>query len=675
MPAFLRTSLPRAIRDALFPPDPGALRLRTAFAATLAGVLTFVLLLLAGTVVAVPVADRILGFAIALFIGASLHDRTPRARLITIAFAPFPAFAAVALATLLLGSPLAGAMVVPPIMFAVAAGAARGPRYALFGIVMLIAYFIGLVTRQPPATLPFRLLVLLLAGGSVALVRGVLLPDRPQAELARLRRAVQADIAGILAHIAAAVAAGCWTDPARAALRRDIDRFGEAVMLAQARVAAIAAQLPGQEGVWLHLLEIELATERTARIALEDLGTPADRAPLLTAVEAMQHDRIPPPAGCAAALATALGMLGDVWRDAPGDVQRSAPGDVQRNASGDVRRKAPEAMAPVAAAPPPTAAPWLRPAIQTAIAAAVAIAGGELVSPNRWYWAAFAAFVMFQGTRSRTESVFKGVQFMLGTLAGVVVGTLVAALLSGHEIFTLAVIVGAVFLAFQANQAAYGAMVFWLTIILGLLFGMLGYFTPDLLLLRLQEAAVGAACGALVASLVLVQREHAATRDAIAAFLRALGALVDSAGRRLLGGPPEPDLAVRILATEQRLHELSAIARSEQWGPAAVRTGPLRRRMLLLQACEQWARELGRISLQDVRIADPARAHLVDVTVARIDAILPGLVDRLDTGAAEPRRGNPSSGTWAPAPQVALSDRAVRLLLRIDAALAQLALP
>ncbi|MBW4092821.1 MAG: FUSC family protein [Proteobacteria bacterium] len=668
MPASLRSWVPRIAMDVLFPPDPGALRLRAAFAATLAGVLTFFLVMALGTVVAVPVADRILGFAIALFIAANLRDPTPRQRLATIALAPVAAFAATTLAAFLLDRPLTAATAVPPMMFVVAYAAARGPRYALLGIVALIAYFVGLVTRQPPPTLPIRLLVLLLAAGDAALVRGLLLADRPEAELARLRHAIRAGIGGILARIAAALAAGGWTPAARTALHRDIDRFGEAVMLAQARVAAIAAEVPGKETIWLHLLELELATERTARMALEDLGAPADRPPLAATLDALRHGRALPEARGTGPLANALALLDRVLRTPPhtGLPAVGAPG----NAPGGSQ----EAARTVAAAPPPPAAPpALRPALQTAIAAAVAVAGGAMISPNRWYWAAFAAFVMFQGTRSRAESIAKGVQFMLGTLAGVVAGTLVATLLAGHDILTMAAIVAAVFLAFQANVAAYGTMVFWITIILGLLFGMLGYFTPDLLLLRLQEAAVGAACGALVASLVLVRREGAATRDATIAFLRALDTLVDGAGAALLGAPPAADLPARILTAEQRFHELNAIARSEQRAPMAARNEVLRRHMLLLEACEQWARELGQMSLNGVRLADPALARAAQESVARITTTLPSLIGRLaDATPPGPIDAAPApNGT--PNLEGGLPERAVRLLLRIDAALVHLA--
>jgi uncharacterized membrane protein YccC len=634
----------------LFPPDPGALRLLSALRATVAGVLTFILVILLGTVIAVPSSDRILGFAIALFIAATVRDATAHQRLVTIALAPLAAFVATALSGVLLEQPLAAAIAVPPIMFVVAYGSALGPRYASLGMVALIAYIVGLVTRQPPDTLPIRLVVLLLAAGDAALVRHVLLPERPQAELDRLRRAIHAGIARVIGRIADAVTAGSWTDPTRAELRREVYRLGEMIMLAQSRVAALAAELPGQGNRWLHLLEIELATERVARVALRDLGGPADRAQLLATLDALRHGTEPPPQQSSGRLAMALALLDHVLHGTP----RAAP-------------------APAAAPPPASTAPGLRPAFQTAIAAGLAIVGGELVSPNRWYWAAFAAFVMFQGTRSRGESVAKGVQFIIGTLAGVVVGVLVATLLSGHEVLSLAAIVVAVFLAFQANVAAYGVMVFWITIILGLLFGMLGYFTPDLLLLRLEEAIVGAACGALVASVVLVRREHAATLDATVDFLHALGQAVDSAARALLDNSTEPDLAARVLTEEQRFRDLSAIAQSEQSGLAASRNETLRRRMLLLEACEQWSRELCQISLQSAGLNDPTLARSVRETVARIDGTLQVLISSLAKQSAIPLATDEPAEDPGPALHDEPSHRAARLLLRIDAALTHLA--
>jgi uncharacterized membrane protein YccC len=320
-----------------------------------------------------------------------------------------------------------------------------------------------------------------------------------------------------------------------------------------------------------------------------------------------------------------------------------------------------------------TSAPALRSALQTAIATGLAIAVGELVSPNRWYWAAFAAFVMFQGTRSRGESLAKGLQFMFGTLAGVVAGMLFATLLSGHELLTMVAIVVAVFLAFQANVAAYGMMIFWITIILSLVFGLLGYFTPDLLLLRLKEAAVGAASGALVASVVLVRRDFSAVQDAIAAFLRALGELIDCATRGLLDGQAEPTLAARILAAEQRFHDLSAAARSRQSGLGGSGDEWLRRRMILLEACEQWARELGQIALQSTRLDDPALAQAARETAARIATTLPDLLKRMADQSGVSRIDNEPATKLGSVFNDDPPHRAVRLLLRIDAALVHMA--
>ncbi len=633
----------------MLPPDPGALRLLGALRATLAAVLTFLLVLLLGTITAVPVTDRILGFAVALFIAVNVRDSTLEQRLVTIALAPFVAFAATAIAALLLHQPLAAAAIVPFMMFAICYGATRSSRYASLGIVALIAYFVGLVTRQPPNTLPLRLVVLALAAGNAALIRCVVMPERPQAELDRLCRAIHTAIDRVLQRIEAASEIGAWTAAGREELHRETYRLGEIVMMAQARVAAMGVERPDQGGRWLHLLAIELATERTARIALQDLGSAEDRAELLATLHALRNGTEPPPQRSMIPLATALALLGHVTREAP----RTAP--------------------PPAATPAPTTTtPGLHPAIQSAIASALAIIAGASVSPNRWYWAAFSAYVMFQGTRSRSESIAKGVRFMIGTLAGVITGALLAALVSGHELLAMAAIVIAVFLAFQVNQAAFGVMVFWITIILGLMFGMLGYFAPELLLLRLKETAAGAACGALIASCVLVRREHTARNDATIAFLLALSESINSAGRMLLDGKPEPELGTRILLAEQRFRDLNSLVQAEQSSHPLSRNDELHRRIVLLEACEQWARELGQLCLRGMRLSVPELTAPVRQAVAGINASVSALIRKLDARSALPPPSREPADNLGQFRRDQPEQYAVRLLLRIDAALLNL---
>jgi uncharacterized membrane protein YccC len=636
-----------AVIDHLFPPDPGLLRLLAALRATLAGVMTFFVVVLLGLILDLPVIDRVLGFAISLFIAATVRDSDTRQKFVTILLGGLAAGLATMMAAALIRHPVAGAAVLPPIMFVVAYFSIRSPRYASMGLVAMVAYLIGLVSKQPLETVPARWVILFFATADAALIRCLLLPERPQAELERLRRGVRRGIAKALRLIEAAVSAGEWTPRGRAGLRREVARLGEIIMLAQARLATLAAQNPGQGSRWLQLLEIELAVERVARIALGTLGSPAERPALLTRFADLRQTP-PPPAGepGGGKLGAALDMLGRVLRRVPRT----------------------DLVNPAAAPAPAGGSGW-RPAFQTGIAGAIAIACSELVLPNRWYWAAFAAFVMFQGTRSRGESIAKGTAFVIGTFAGMVAGVVLAALLAGHELLSVTAIVAAVFLAFQANVVAYGVMIFWITIILGLLFGMLGYITFDLLLLRLEEAAIGAASGVVVACFVLVRRERAVTHDAAIGFLRALRELVRSAATVLLGRGTASGLPARIMAVEQAFRDLSAIAAAQQSSVPMSHDEALQRRITLLGACDNWARDLGTICLTSGPLSDPALADLARRAGANIDGTLRDLTSAPSTPPTARSDLEGTRNDVVPAAPDDAMHRAVRLLLRIDAAL------
>ncbi|MDQ0395389.1 FUSC family protein [Labrys monachus] len=637
-----------AALDRLLPPDPGSLRLLAALRATLAGTLTFFLVVLIGTAVELPILDRVLGFAVALFIAATVPPLSTGEKLKTILFAGLGACATTFAASVLGGQSVAGKVALPVLMFAVTYFAVRGPRYVSIGMVSLVAYVFALVAGQPVETVPMRMLVLALAAADAALLRCVLMPERPAAEFERLQGAIRGRIDRMLALIGAAAAAGAWKPGGKAALGREVERLAEAILLAQARLNAIAGAAGVYGRSWLQLLEIGLGAERVARIAGEDLGTPAERAAIVSELAASYANNGDRPARSEGGpLGTAIAMLKHVQRKAP-----SAGPDK-----------------PAVAPPVPAIAGW-KPALQTALATALAIMLSEIVLPNRWYWAAFAAFVMFQGTRSRGESIAKGMAFILGTTGGLVGGVLLATLLAGHELASLAVIIVAVFLAFQANVAAYGVMVFWITIILGLLFGMLGYFTFDVLLLRLEEAAVGVISGGLVASLVLVRRDRHVVDQATSAFAQALVDLVRGSAAVMLDEASSADLPSRILTVSQRFGELRTAAASRLSGFQLSRDGELQRRMVLLGGCESWARELADIALRGAPITDPALVGPARRAVEGIGAWL----GRLTAGTPPPPQEADTGTEVVPA----LDDRAhhaVRLLLRIDAALAACSFP
>src|SRR5699024_3186881 len=152
-----------------------------------------------------------------------------------------------------------------------------------------------------------------------------------------------------------------------------------------------------------------------------------------------------------------------------------------------------------------------RQAIQVAIAGGLAILAGTVISGQRYYWAVIAAFVAFTGTGTRLETFGKSLNRVLGTLVGLGAGIAMAAVTSGRPTIALMVIVACVFCGFYLVRVSYAYMIFFITILVSVLYGILGQFSDALLLLRLAETAVGAAIGMLVALLIA----PVSTRDAV----------------------------------------------------------------------------------------------------------------------------------------------------------------
>lgn len=109
------------------------------------------------------------------------------------------------------------------------------------------------------------------------------------------------------------------------------------------------------------------------------------------------------------------------------------------------------------------------------------------------------------------------------------VGIFLAAAVAGHTFLALGFILLCVFMAFYAFQQAYGLMIFWITLIIALLYGLLGSFQPSLLVLRLEETAIGSAIGIAVTMFVLPIRSRDTFRGAVKEFLKSLSNVVKQA--------------------------------------------------------------------------------------------------------------------------------------------------
>jgi uncharacterized membrane protein YccC len=255
------------------------------------------------------------------------------------------------------------------------------------------------------------------------------------------------------------------------------------------------------------------------------------------------------------------------------------------------------------------------------VAGALAIAAGEFLSPRRWYWAAITAFVIFAGTSSRGETLAKGWQRIAGTFAGVIAGIFIAVAVGANHGLSLALIYACIFLAFYLFQISYGLMIFWITILLAQLYGLLGLFSVHLLTLRLEETALGAAIGVLVALFVLPASTRAAIRQASRGFLDALETVIEESTGRLAGHKAAADPTIAARELDRRFQQLRRAANPVTRDLAgAFGRRSTRRWLRSLLACRYYARRLARLTEQvEPSTGDTALADAFAEAAARIE--------------------------------------------------------
>lgn len=208
------------------------------------------------------------------------------------------------------------------------------------------------------------------------------------------------------------------------------------------------------------------------------------------------------------------------------------------------------ALPPVAvpAGPPGRglARPTTRQACQAAVACGFALLVGQFLSEDRWYWAVGTAWWIFVNTASRGETLVRGFRRVLGTVIGVAVGLLVAVPLDGAPVPSAALVALCVFGIFYTAAVSYSWMMLAVTVMVSLLYGLLGVLDTGLLALRLVETGVGAVCAMLAVVLVLPVTTHATNDAWIQRALHCVHAAAVATAARLEGVPgadPAPHAA------------------------------------------------------------------------------------------------------------------------------------
>ena len=198
-------------------------------------------------------------------------------------------------------------------------------------------------------------------------------------------------------------------------------------------------------------------------------------------------------------------------------------------------------------------APYSRVAIQMGVAVTGAIILGDLLSGRRFYWAVIAAFVTFMGANNSGEQLRKGALRLVGTVVGVLFGEVLAHLVGPRTDLAIAVILAALFLGLYLMRVSYAFFVVGITVIVSQLYVQLDEYSNSLLLLRLEETAIGAAFTALTVMFVFPLRTGRVARVATRQYIQALTAAAEGGVAMLTGGAPQNAEAVDRRAATRRL--------------------------------------------------------------------------------------------------------------------------
>jgi hypothetical protein len=151
-------------------------------------------------------------------------------------------------------------------------------------------------------------------------------------------------------------------------------------------------------------------------------------------------------------------------------------------------------------------APYARTSIQMGIAVGGAILAGDALSGRRFYWAVIAAFITFMGANTAGEQLRKSGFRIVGTIVGVIAGSVLAHLAGDRVWLQILIVLVSLFLGLYLFRVNYTFMTIGITVMVSQLYVELGEFSNSLLLLRLEETAIGA--GVAMATVLLVLPLH-----------------------------------------------------------------------------------------------------------------------------------------------------------------------
>jgi hypothetical protein len=206
-------------------------------------------------------------------------------------------------------------------------------------------------------------------------------------------------------------------------------------------------------------------------------------------------------------------------------------------------------------------------AIRMTLAVAAASALGSALSERRFYWAVIAVFIAFMGTNTAGEQVSKAISRVGGTVVGILIGSLLAHAI-GHSTWSVVVILLALGLGLYFIKVSYALMVIGITVTVSQLYEQVGEYSNHLLVLRLQETAIGAVVAAIAALLIFPVGTQDAARIAARTYLDSLADLLRGLSLRLRQQPGDAPLSSASRALDHAHQQLRVTARPLTRHPA-----------------------------------------------------------------------------------------------------------
>ncbi|WP_223206347.1 FUSC family protein [Streptomyces xanthii] len=698
-------------------------------------------------IIGMSVTQMVVGAMTAMVSTFAIREKTVRGQAVTLALGLPVALVAISLGAVLNHRVVAGDLFFVALIFGAVYSRRFGDRGTALGLIGFQVYFVSLFVGAGTGQLPPLYGVLAIAFACSAAARFALVPETPQRVLGRLREAFRARLGQLVtAQTRLLDAPPEELDDVLDDLRRHTARLHESALMIQGRLEDGTRDEAAAALVQRRVADAEVAAERLGMLLLNarsadradtltlhlpgapvpatgrllrredeatatlrrDLGalhlmvirpTESNRG---TAVAQIRNrllgyrdeERIPP--GATLAVQDVFRGIGEAARavlglrlalDGPQDESDDSPAttrsreefdaeDVSISVEKEVAEEAEEE-------PSGLRRPTTRAAFQVAVGSSLAIVGGEFLSTQRWYWAVLTCWVVFLNTASTGEIVVKGYRRLLGTVLGVVAGVGLAGAVGNHTWIAFGLVLLCVFAMFFTAPLSYALMSFFVTAMLGLLYTLLNTYSVDVLVLRIEETALGAACGIIAAMLVLPVRTDSRTDEQLATVLERLGDVVAGAVEQLSGGPAA-DLLDKARDLDTALDDLRASTQplTHPITPLRERRQTARYLVALLETSAYHARSLAATAElvpyskrvgADPRLGRAARriAHNIDVLVAHVtEADRSG---RVESGASIAAMLE-TDGLGVPAANT-VTFRVLRHLQRLDEGITGLARP